>query len=166
MKVLPFYWKRQRLVGEDSWRYGKWTLPCLYTQCCGWRKFYLQINEFVQVNCRHRRKPTLFLFDVSTNAYWIVYKMELWLWISKIHGSTEQNTLLRKYGFLTFHKLVRNVGLKAILQLADKRKWIVLVLIEIVTIVTLSLKYWLVISTTVHVKKLARHWLTTKSWEG
>ena len=38
---------------------------------------YPQINEFVQVNCRHRRKPTLSLFDVSTNAYWIVCKLEL-----------------------------------------------------------------------------------------
>ena len=26
---------------------------------------------------KHRRKPTVSLFDVSTNAYWIVYKMEL-----------------------------------------------------------------------------------------
>ena len=39
--------------------------------------FFPQINEFVQVNCRHRRKPTLSLFDVSTNTYWIVYEMEL-----------------------------------------------------------------------------------------
>ena len=39
--------------------------------------FYPQINEFVLVNCLHRRKPTLSLFDVSINAYWIVYKMEL-----------------------------------------------------------------------------------------
>ena len=29
---------------------------------------YPQINEFVQVSCRHRRKPTLSLFDVSTNV--------------------------------------------------------------------------------------------------
>ena len=39
--------------------------------------FNRKINEFVQVNCRRRRKSTLSLFDVSTNAYWIVYKMEL-----------------------------------------------------------------------------------------
>ena len=77
---------------------GVYTLHCLYTQDCSWQKFYPQINEFVQVNCRHRRKPTLSLFDVSTNAYWIVYKMELWLWNTKIHASTERNTLLRKYG--------------------------------------------------------------------
>ena len=40
-------------------------------------KLFPQINEFVQINCRHRRKPTLSLFDVSTNAYWILYKMGL-----------------------------------------------------------------------------------------
>ena len=43
------------------------------------------------------------------------------------------------------------------LQLVDKRRLIALVLMELVTIVTLSLKQWVVISTTVHVKKLARH---------
>ena len=37
---------------------------------------------------------------------------------------------------------------------------------EFVIIVTMSSKQWLVISTTVHVKKLARHWLTTKLCEG
>ena len=67
---------------------------------------------------------------------------------------------------LVFYKLVRNVGLKAMLKLVDKRRVIVLVLMEFVTIVTLSLKQWVVIFTTVHVRKLARHWLTTKSWEG
>ena len=36
------------------------------------------------------------------------------------------------------------------------------VLMELVTIATLSLKQWVVIFTTVHVKKLACHWLTTK----
>ena len=65
--------------------------------------------------------------------------------------------------FLTFNKLVRNVGLKAMLQLVDKRRLIALVLMEFVTTVTLSLKQWVVISATVHVKKLARHWLTTES---
>ena len=39
--------------------------------------FCPQINEFVPVNCRRRLEPTLTLFDVSTNAYWVVYKMEL-----------------------------------------------------------------------------------------
>ena len=61
------------------------------------------------------------------------------------------------WSFLTFNRLVRNVGLKAMLQLVDKRRLIALVLMEFVTIVTLSLKQWVVISTTVHVKKLARH---------
>ena len=61
------------------------------------------------------------------------------------------------WSFLTFNKLVRNVGLKAMLQLVDKRRLIALVLMEIVTIVTLSLKQWVVISTTVHVRKLAPH---------
>ena len=59
--------------------------------------------------------------------------------------------------FLIFNKLVRNVRLKAMLQLVDKRRLIALVLMEFVTIVTLSLKQWVVISTTVHVKKLACH---------
>ena len=54
LKVLPFYWKLQRL-GEDSWRFGWWSLHCLKTQSCGWRNYYPQINEFVQVNFRHRR---------------------------------------------------------------------------------------------------------------
>ena len=47
-------------------------LHCHYTQSCGWREFYPQINECIQINCRHRRKPTLSLFTVSSNAYWIV----------------------------------------------------------------------------------------------
>ena len=42
------------------------------------------------------------------------------------------------------------------LQLVDKRKLIALVLMDFVTIVTLSLNQWVVISTTVHVKNLAR----------
>ena len=37
---------------------------------------------------------------------------------------------------------------------------------EFVTIVRLSLKQLVVISTTAYVKKLARHWLTTKLWDG
>ena len=64
--------------------------------------------------------------------------------------------------FLIFNKLVRNVGLKAMLQLVDKRRLIALVLMEFVTIGTLSLKQWAVVPTTVQVKKLARHRLTTK----
>ena len=58
---------------------------------------------------------------------------------------------------LFFNKLVRNVGLKAMLQLVDKRRLMALVLMELVTIVILSLKQWVGISTTVRVKKLARH---------
>ena len=69
------------------------------------------------------------------------------------------------WSFLIFNKLVQNVGLKAMLQLVDKRRLIALVLMEFVIIVTLSLKQWVVISTTVRVKKLARHRLTTKSLE-
>ena len=61
------------------------------------------------------------------------------------------------WSFLTFNKLVRNVGLKTMLQLVDKRRLIALVFMEFVTIVTLSLKQWVVVSTTVHDKKLARH---------
>ena len=59
--------------------------------------------------------------------------------------------------FSIFNKLVRSVRLKAMLQLVDKRRLIALVLMEFVTIVTLSLKEWVVISTTVHAKKLAHH---------
>ena len=59
--------------------------------------------------------------------------------------------------FFIFNKLVRNVGLKAMLQLVDRRRLIALVLMEFVITVTLSLKQWVVISTTVRVKKLARH---------
>ena len=44
-----------------------------------------------------------------------------------------------------------------------KKRLIAFVLMDFVTIVTLSLKQWVVNSTTVHVKKLARHSLTTKS---
>ena len=73
-------------------------------------------------------------------------------------ASTEQNMLLRKYGpFFIFNKLVRNVRLKPMLQLADKRTLIALVLMELVFIVTLSLKQKIVSSTTLHVKTLARH---------
>ena len=60
------------------------------------------------------------------------------------------------WSFLILNKLVRIVGLKAMLQLVDKRL-IALVLMEFVTIVTLSLMQWVVISTTLHNKKLARH---------
>ena len=64
---------------------------------------------------------------------------------------------LKIWSFLTFNKLVRNVGVKAMLQLVDKRRLIDLVLMDFVTLVTLSLKQWVVFSTTVHAKKLARH---------
>ena len=60
------------------------------------------------------------------------------------------------WSFLTFNKLAQNEGLKAMLQLVDRRRLIALVLMEFVTTVTLSLKKWVVISTTVYVKKLAR----------
>ena len=96
-KFYPFT-ESDRLVGEDSWRHGWWSLHCRYTQSCGWRNFYPQINEFVQINCWHRRKPTLSLFDVWTNAYWIVNEMEVWHWISEVHSLTEQNTLFWKNG--------------------------------------------------------------------
>ena len=56
-----------------------------------------------------------------------------------------------------FNKLDRNVRLKAMLQMVEKRGLIALVLMEFVTIVTLSSRQWVVISTTVLVKKLARH---------
>ena len=56
-----------------------------------------------------------------------------------------------------FNKLVRIVRLEAMLQLVDKRRLIAPVLMEFVTIITLSLKQWVVISATVHVRKLARH---------
>ena len=68
----------------------------------------------------------------------------------------------KTWSFLFFIKLLRNVGLKTMLQLVDKRRLIALVLIEFATVVTLSLKQWVVISTTVRVKKLAHHCLTTK----
>ena len=42
-------------------------------------------------------------------------------------------------------------------KLVDKKRLIALVLMEFVIIVTLSLKQWVVISTTVRVKKLVRH---------
>ena len=67
--------------------------------------------------------------------------------------------------FLFFNKLVRNVGLKAMLQLVDKRRLIALVLMDFLTFVTLSLKQWVVISTSVDVKSFARHWLTTNLLE-
>ena len=71
-------------------------------------------------------------------------------------GRTKHATS-KLWSFLTFNKLGRNVGLKALLQPVDKRRFIALVLMEFVTIVTLSLKQWVAISTNVPVKKLARH---------
>ena len=113
---------RQRLVGGNSWGYGCWFLHCFNTQSCGWRNFYPQINKFVLVNCRHRRKPTLSLFDVSTNAYWIVYKMEVWLWISKIHASTEEKTLLRKYGLSYFQQARRECKIESNVTTGRQKK--------------------------------------------
>ena len=56
---------------------------------------------------------------------------------------------LKIRSFLNFNKLVGNVGLKAMLQMVDKRRLIALLLMKFVTIVTLSLKQWVVTSTTV-----------------
>ena len=72
------------------------------------------------------------------------------------HDRTE-HVLLKIWSFLIFNKIVRSVRLKVMLQLVDKRRLIALVLMEFVTIVTLSLKQWNAISTTVHAMKLARH---------
>ena len=63
--------------------------------------------------------------------------------------------------FSYFQHFVRNVRLKAMLQPVEKRRLIASMLMEFVTIGTLSLKQWAVVTTTVHVKKLARHGLTT-----
>ena len=68
-----------------------------------------------------------------------------------------KHALSKIWSFHIFNKIVRNVRLKAMLQLVDKRRVIALVLMGFVTIVTLSLKQWVVISTTVYFKKLARH---------
>ena len=68
-----------------------------------------------------------------------------------------KHALSKIWFFLIFNKFVRNVGLKAMLQLVDKRRLIDSVLMDFVTIVTLSLKQWVVISISVQVKKLARH---------
>ena len=61
------------------------------------------------------------------------------------------------WSFHIFKKFVPNVTLKTMLQLVDKRRLIALVLMEVVTIETMSLSQWVVICTTVHVKKLAHH---------
>ena len=66
-----------------------------------------------------------------------------------------KHALSKIWSFLIFNNLVRNVRLKAMLQMVDKRILIALVLMEFATIVSLSLKEWVVISTTVQVKKLA-----------
>ena len=68
-----------------------------------------------------------------------------------------KHALLKIWTFLIFNKLFRSVRLKAKLHLVDKRRLIALVLMEFVTTVTLSLRQWVVVSTTVHAKKLARH---------
>ena len=71
-----------------------------------------------------------------------------------------KHALLKIWSFLIFNNFVQNLRLKEILQLVDKTKLIALVLMEFVTIVTLSLKQWIAISTTVHVKKETRPSLT------
>ena len=68
-----------------------------------------------------------------------------------------KHALLKHWSFLIFNNLVRSVRLKAMLQVVEKRRLIALVLMQFVTNVTLSLKQWAVISTTVHAKKVARH---------
>ena len=77
--------------------------------------------------------------------------------LKKLRLDRTKHAPSKKRSFFIFNKLVRNVGLKAMLQLVGKRRLIAFELIEFVTNVTLSLKQWVVISTTVHVKKLARH---------
>ena len=67
-----------------------------------------------------------------------------------------KHALSKIWSFFIFKKLIRNVRLKAMLQLVDKRSLIALVLTEFVIIVALSLEQGVVISTTVHVKKPAR----------
>ena len=99
--------------------------PSIVFQMCGWRNFYPQINEFVKVICRHRRKPTLTLFEVSTNAYWIVYKVKLWHWGTMTKDSRLDRTkhaLSKIWSFLIFNQLVRIARLKAMWKLADKRR--------------------------------------------
>ena len=68
-----------------------------------------------------------------------------------------KHALSKIWSLLNFNKIVRNVRLKAMLELVDKIRLIASVSVEFVTIVTLSLKQWVVISATVRVKKLARH---------
>ena len=99
-KFYPFTERDKDLLEKtrENMVAGCWSFPCLYTQSCGWRDFCPQINEFMKVNCRYRRKPTLSLIDVPTNAYWILYQTERWQWISKIHALTGPSTLFRKYG--------------------------------------------------------------------
>ena len=65
--------------------------------------------------------------------------------------------LFEKRSFLNFNKLARDVRLKAMLQLVDKRRLMALVLMELVTIVTLSWKQWVVNSTSVRVMTLTLH---------
>ena len=77
-----------------------------------------------------------------------------------------RQALSKKWSFLFSSKLVRNVPLKATLQLVDKGILIALVWMEVVAIAAMYSKQWVVIATTVHVNKLARHWLTTKLREG
>ena len=54
-----------------------------------------------------------------------------------------KHTLSKIWSFHDFNKLVRNVRLKARLQLVDKKRLIALVLMEFLSILTLSLKPWL-----------------------
>ena len=56
-----------------------------------------------------------------------------------------KHALSKIWSFLIFNKLLGNVRLKAMVQLVDKRRLIASVLMEFLTIVTLSLKHWVVI---------------------
>ena len=64
-----------------------------------------------------------------------------------------KHALSKKCSFLIFNKFVRNVTLKAMSQLVDKKRLIALVLMAFVTIVTLSLRQWNDISTTLSMSR-------------
>ena len=119
--------------------------------------FYLQINEFVQVNFRHRHKPTLSLFDVQpmpTGLYtrWI-YDTES----QKFKPRQNKTGSFENMVFSCFQQTRPQCKIESKVTTGSKRRLIALVLMEFVTIVTLCSKQWVVFSTTVHAKKLARH---------
>ena len=73
---------------------------------------------------------------------------------------------LRKWFRRTSNKVDQIAELRVMSLLVDKRKMVASIYMEFFIIVTLFLKQWVDISTTVHVKKLARPWQATKLWEG